>query len=222
MTQVLIVGTSAERSAAMVNLLMGSGHDVIAALGFKKAVRALADHSPDLLISEVRLGAFNGLHLVIRCRITHPAMRTIVLDRTYDSGLEFDAQRHGAVYLVEPVDEVELLAQVSRMRAEITPQRRWPRKQLAGGSLVAHVAHGPARVVDLSYGGLRLELLEKADAASGFDVALPGFGITVRAKPVWTCPAPSGWFWCGAELSEANPEALSVWRRLVDSVHDAA
>jgi DNA-binding response OmpR family regulator len=220
MIQVLIVGTSAERSAAMVNLLMGSGHDVIAALGFKKAVRALADHSPDLLISEIRLGAFNGLHLVIRCRITHPAMRTIVLDRAYDWVLEFDAQRHGAVYLVEPVDEVELLAQVSRMRAEITPQRRWPRKQLAGGSLVAHVAHGPARVVDLSYGGLRLELLEKADVASGFDVALPG-GITVRANPVWTRPAPSGWF-CGAELSEANPQALTDWRKLVDSVHDAA
>jgi DNA-binding response OmpR family regulator len=221
MIQVLIVSTSAERSAAMVNLLTGSGYNVIAASGFKEAVRALVDHSPDLLISEVRLGAFNGLHLAIRCRITHPAMRTIVLDRTHDSGLELDAQRHGAIYLVEPVDEVELLAQVSRMRAEITPQRRWPRKQLAGGSLVAHVAHGPARVVDLSYGGLRLELLEKADVASGFDVALPGFGITVRANPVWTCPAPSGWF-CGAELSEPNPQALSDWRKLVDSVHDAA
>jgi DNA-binding response OmpR family regulator len=222
MIQVLIVGSSAERSAAMVNLLTGSGHDVIPALGFKEAVRALVDHRPDLLISEVRLGAFNGMHLVIRCRITHPAMRTIVLDRAYDSALEVDAQRLGAVYLVEPVDDVELLAHVSQMRAEITPQRRWPRKQLAGGSLVAQVAHSPARVVDLSYGGLRLELLEKADVASGFDVALPGFGITVRAKPVWTRPAPSGWFWCGAELSEANPHALSVWRTVVDSVHGAA
>lgn len=221
MIQILIVGTSAERSAAMANLLVESGHDVISALGFTEAVHALVDRSPDLLISEVRLGAFNGLHLVIRCRTTHPAMRTIILDRTYDSGLEFDAQRYGATYLVEPVDAVELLAQVSRMRAEINPHRRWPRKQLAGDSLVAHVAHGPARVVDLSYGGLRLELLEKADVAAGFDVAIPGFGITLRAKPVWTCPAPSGWF-CGAELSEVNPQALSVWRRLVDSVHDAA
>lgn len=221
MIQVLIVSTSAERSAALVNLLMGVGHDVIAAFGFKEAAQALVDHSPDLLISEVRLGAFNGLHLVIRCRNTHPATRTIVLDGTYDSGLEFEAHRHGAIYLVEPVDEVELLAQVSRMRAEITPQRRWPRKQLAG-SLVAHMAHGPARVVDLSYGGLRLELLETADVESGFDVALPGFGVTVRANPVWTCPAPAGGFWCGAELSEPNPQALSVWRKLVDSVHDAA
>ena len=63
--------------------------------------------------------------------------------------------------------------------------------------------------------------LEKADVAAGFDVAIPGFGITLHAKPVWTCPAPAGWF-CGAELSEVNPQALSVWRRLVDSVHDAA
>lgn len=221
MMQVLIVGTSAERSAATVNLLKSAGHDVIGATSFGEAVAALAAYSPDLLITEVRLDAFNGLQLVIRCHISHPRMRTIVIDRVYDSVLEFDAHRHGALYLVEPVDERELLTRVSRIRAESTPHRRWPRKQLGEGLLVARVAHGPARVVDLSYGGLRLELPEPADVASGFQVPLPGFGRSIHAKPVWTSPAPSGWFWCGARLSEDNLETVSVWRKLVDSVHHA-
>ena len=220
MHQVLIVGMTGERFANTAHLLKGSGYDAIAALGFDEAVRLLTEHSPSLLISQLRLGAFNGLHLVIRGQTTHPAMRAILLDRTHDSVLEQEARAHGAVYLVEPVDEMELLAQVLRLRAEAT-QRRWPRK-LAGDFLVAHVAHRPARLIDLSYGGLRLEVLEPADVASRFEVALPAHGIGVRAKPVWTSAGPAGWFCCGAELTDADPHVLSAWRNLVDSVHDAA
>ena len=135
--QVLIVGMSQERSAARAKLLEDDGWDVLVALGFREAVKILAAQSPDLLISEVRLGEFNGLHLVLRCHIAHPAMRTILLDRIYDSVLEFDAQRHGAAYLVEPVADANLLEQVSRIGVELTPHRRWPRKRLAVGLLVA-------------------------------------------------------------------------------------
>ena len=98
----------------MVNLLRDSGHDVIFAAGFEAAIRALADHLPDLLISQVRLGAFNGLHLVIRSHIDHLTMHAIVLDSVHDSVLELEAQRYGAAYLVEPVAAPELLAEVSR------------------------------------------------------------------------------------------------------------
>ena len=219
MIQALIVSMSARRFAATAHLLGKSGFNVIAAVGFDEAVRLLADRSPALLISELRLGAFNGLHLVIRSQAAHPEMRTILVDRAYDSVLETEVQRHGAVYLVEPVDEVELLEQVSRICTEPI-QRRWPRK-MVGASLVAHVAHRPARVVDLSYGGLRLEVLEPADVASSFEVALPDHGIGIQAKPVWTSAGPTGWFSCGAELTVADPQVMSAWRTLVDSVHAA-
>jgi len=222
MAQILVVAMSAkEPAAATVNLLAGRGHDVIFAAGFEAAVLALADHSPDLLISEVRLAQFNGLHLVIRSYTDHPTMRAILLDRTYDSVIEFDAQRHGATYLVEPVGPADLLVYVSRKLARISPQRRWPRKQPAGG-LVARIAQRPARVVDMSYGGLRLELPQANKVPSRFHVAFPGFEVVVRARPVWTRRTPSGWISCGAELSEANPRTLAMWRQLVDSVQHAA
>ena len=221
MAQILVVARSAEGSAAVADLLRGSDHDVIAAAGFDAAIGVLADHSPDLLISQVHLGAFNGLHLVIRSHVDHPSMRTMILDAVYDAVIERDARREGAAYLVEPTAAAELLAQVARTLAEVSPERRWRRKQPAA-RLVAHVARRPARVVNLSYGGLRLELLRTCKVPSRFDVALPGFGVTVRARPVWTRRTPSGKIWCGVELSEENAGTVAKWRRLVDSVHDAA
>jgi DNA-binding response OmpR family regulator len=221
MAQILLVGMSTEGSVGVANLLRGSGHDVRVAADFSAAIRALAQYLPDLLISQVRLGAFNGLHLVIRSHVDHLTMRTILLDSVHDSVLERDAQRYGAAYLVEPVDAAKLLAEVSRKLAEVSPERRWPRQQPAGG-LLAHVARRSAHVVDLSYGGLRLELPQAGDVPSRFDVALPGLGVAVRVRSVWTHQAPSGWIWCGAELLEANPRTLAKWRRLVDSVRDAA
>ncbi len=214
--KILVVSTSPERSTGLRDILKTADYEVMTALGFEEAVRILDARSPELMISDIRLGGFNGLHLVIRSHSAHRVMRAIVLDRARDPVLQADAERHAALYLVEPAHE-ELLAHVSRIRAEMPPPRRWPRKELPEGLLVAHVAHGTARVVDLSYGGLRLELHDPADVASGIDVRVPGFNHAIQARPVWTGPAPSGSFWCGAQLSETNPHALSTWRRLVDS-----
>lgn len=220
MTQVLLVGMTAERIASTASLLSKSGFEVIAASGFEEAVRLLADHSPAVLISELRLGEFNGLHLVIRSRTTHPAMRAILLDNASDPVLEREAHRYGAVYLNGSLEDADLLDQLSRMRAE-SAQRRWPRKP-AGASLVARVAHRPARVIDLSYGGLRLEVLEPVHVASAFEVALPEHGIGIEVQPVWTSIGPGGRLSCGAQLTQVDPQVLSAWRTFVDSVHGAA
>ena len=221
MAQILIVGGTAARTNVFAERLQEAGYGVDVKHGFREAVAALVAQSPDLLISEVRLGAFNGLQLAIRCQILHPGVRTIMLDRAHDGTLEFEAQRYGALYLVEPIDETALVVQVSKLLAETGPHRRWPRKHLtAEATLVAEVAQNPARIVDVSYGGFRLELVEPA-SETGFDVALSSFGLALRAKPVWTRPGPSGSFWCGAEVSEGNPQAVSAWRQIVDSVHAA-
>ena len=220
MAQIQAVAMNAEHTAAM-SLLSGSAYDVSFAVGFEAAVRRLDRSSPDLLISEVRLGQFNGLHLVIRSQSAHPNMRAILLDRTHDPVIEFDAQRHGALYLAEPLSPAELLGAVSRVLTESNPQRRWPRKQPVEG-LVAHIARRPARVVDLSYGGVRLELPPAGSIPARFHMAIRGFELVVRARPVWTRYTAVGSISCGAEVSEANPETLAQWRDLVDSVQGAA
>src|ERR1700730_7857558 len=98
---------------AVANLLRGAGYVVVTALGFKEATALVAAGSPDLLVSAIRLGGYNGLHLVLRSRVRHPALRAILLDRSHDRVMESEAKRYGAQYLVEPIDGDALLAQVS-------------------------------------------------------------------------------------------------------------
>jgi FixJ family two-component response regulator len=220
MAQILAVAMKAEHSAAM-SLLRGSAYDVAFVVGFEAAVKRLDRTSPDVLISEVRLGQFNGLHLVIRSQTAHPNLRSILTDRVHDPVIEFDAKRHGAIYLAEPITPVQLLETVTRQLADGNPQRRWPRKQPIAG-LVAQIARRSARVVDLSYGGVRLELPPSDTIPARFQMAIPGFPLVVRARPVWTRYTAVGSISCGAELSEANPKTLAMWRDLVDSIQGAA
>jgi len=220
MAQILVVAVRADQSAAMT-LLKGSGHDVVFAPGFEPAIKKLDQIAPDLLITDVRLGGFNGLHLVIRSQSTRPKMRSLLLDRVHDPVIAADAERHGAAYFGGPLTAVTLAEQVSRLLNETGPQRRWPRKQPIKG-LVFHVARRSAHVIDISYGGIRFELPPAESIPAKFRMAIPGFDGVFRAKPVWSHYTPVGSISCGAELLEANPQTVARWRELVDSIHAGA
>ena len=220
MAQILVVAARADNSPAMI-LLKNSGHDVAFAAGFELAIKKLDQIAPDLLITDVRLGGFNGLHLVIRSQSTRPNMRAILLDRVHDPVVAADAERHGAAYIGGPVTAATLSEHVSRLLNEGGPQRRWPRKQPIKG-LVFHVARRSARVIDISYGGIRLELPPAESIPAKFRMAIPGFQGVFRAKPVWSRYTPLGSISCGAELLDANPQTVAQWRQLVDSIHGGA
>ena len=220
MAQVLVVATTTDLIGRIADALTGAGHAVTVERDFRSGAGVLDRQKPALLISEVRLGEFNGLHLMIRARLAHPSMRAILLDRSPDSVLEADAHRHGAVYLVNP-ERAALLEHVSRVLGERSPHRRFPRKAITVGELVLSACRGRVRVLDLSYGGVRVEVSDPSEVESGINLVVPGAGIAVRARPVWMRPGPAGHYWCGAELSEPNPQAVSDWCRLVDSVHAA-
>ena len=78
MAKILVVAASG-KGPALQALLEDAGHEVRLATTFPDAVASLAQDSPDLLATEVQLGAFNGLHVVIRHRDSHPNMRVIVI-----------------------------------------------------------------------------------------------------------------------------------------------
>jgi len=216
MAHILVVAVSAH-GRALIKILEGAGHDLIGAGSAPEAFHILVSRSPDLLISELRLGAFNGLHLVLRHRSSHPAMHAIILDRTYDPVLAGDAHHYGATYLVEPISEAQLLAAVSRKLAEGSLQRRWPRTRPLA-PLVVSAAERPARVLDLSYGGLKLETDEARNFPGPFHVVVPGLSLAIEARPVWNQPAPSGSWWCGAEVRAPSSQTEEAWRQFVDSL----
>ena len=64
-------------------------------------------------------------------------------------------------------------------------QRRWPRKRVVGGFRVT-IKGRPAAVVDVSYGGLRLELPDGETLPESFDVEVAGIGLHLEVEPVWS------------------------------------
>jgi DNA-binding response OmpR family regulator len=203
-------------------LLSDAGYLTVAVRTFEDATRQLAVDCPDLLMATVRLGAFNGLHLVLRCRGDYPYLPMIVTGEEEDPLLAGEVTRYGARFVSKSLEPERFLRLVSELLSGRSPQgphgeRRWPRKP---AELPATVSQTPARVVDLSYGGLRLELAESpADAQEPMDVAFPTLGLSIKAVPRWTKPVEAqGSWWCGAEVAPGDSEACQAWRGVVDSL----
>jgi DNA-binding NtrC family response regulator len=70
--------------------------DVVASSSFQQARVVLRERPPDLLVTNLRLAAYNGLHLVL---IATAGTRSVVYSTAdFDRILALEAQRHGAFY----------------------------------------------------------------------------------------------------------------------------
>ena len=83
--------------------------------GFAAAKVALMTNPPDLLITPLRLGAFNGLHLVLRGKTSRPDMAAVVLSEASDGALRREAEALGATFIVLPVAPQQLQAAIMRV-----------------------------------------------------------------------------------------------------------
>ena len=72
MSQILVVNSDGIRLTHVLNALNAAGYRARGASTFEEATRALADRAPDLVIADERLGAYNGLHVILRARADHP------------------------------------------------------------------------------------------------------------------------------------------------------
>lgn len=100
----LIVGPEGSDRTLLVEALSGLGIVTQAVAEFPAARELLATRQPDLLITDVRLGAYNGLHLVLHGKIMRPTMKAIVLTRAEDPVLRQEAALLDAVLLVKDGD----------------------------------------------------------------------------------------------------------------------
>jgi len=188
---------------------------------FAAAKEALAAR-PDLLITELKLGAYNGLHLAIRAGVQ--GIPTLVVGNP-DAVLEAEARRQHATYLTSPVTTDHVLAVVGELLAAAQHVRRSPRKQVP--LIDAFANDVPARVLDVSYEGLRLEAPEAGSEhlPAYFKLRLPLFNFSCDVQRVWVSPmsaeqgerAQSG-VSCGAELAMGDADTALTWRTLVDSM----
>ena len=215
-SKVLIVDDDRTTREGLAELLEESGYQASAVGTFEEATRGLRTSPPDLLIADVRLGPFNGLQLVISSPKPIPA---IIITGFADPVLESDARRRGADYVLKPVTPsrlLDLVAQkLSDSKAGFGIPRRWERKAVGGG-LNASVEDEPARIVEISYGGVRFEIDRKNEGAvpASFSLKLPSAQLSVQARLVWKNLIGDQTWLCGAVLSAETPE----WYGLVDAI----
>jgi two-component system, response regulator RegA len=107
--KILIVDDDPSLLEALERSFEEAGEDVVAHSTFEQARKALQTTQFDALITDVRLGAFNGLQLAVIGRDTYPNIRLIVFSGFDDPVLRTEAEHVGATYIVKPVTGTKLL-----------------------------------------------------------------------------------------------------------------
>ena len=116
--RILIVHDDRKVAASLAAQLEAAGYTSALATTFEDGKAYMATGPLDLLIANVHLAAYNGLHLIIRGRLDHPPMAAILTSDRPDPRLEAEAARHGAAYLPRPEEGGYLIGLVSRVLTE--------------------------------------------------------------------------------------------------------
>jgi DNA-binding NtrC family response regulator len=95
----LIVDQDAEFVSKLRGLVETAGYDVIADTEFRVGRRRLySGEPPAALIANVRLGEFNGIHLVYLAKKLDENIRALIYGEPHDAVLAREAQRAHAFY----------------------------------------------------------------------------------------------------------------------------
>jgi DNA-binding NtrC family response regulator len=113
----VVVDDDASVLRLLRDLLTTAGFEVEPFNDFQAAKERLRLGGVDVLVTDVRLGAFNGLQLVVRAKTTSPNVLAVVLTGYDDQVLHQDAVGVGAHFLLKPI-RVDQLLQVLE-----TPER---------------------------------------------------------------------------------------------------
>jgi DNA-binding NtrC family response regulator len=221
----LLVDAEEEELLRSQRILEELGFLVFATRSFTDAQSFLLSASPDIVVADVRLGEYNGLHLAAYSAFHRPSTRFVITHHLYDPVLAADAARLQAIYVVKTENRDALRETASQLADELKKApaavRRWQRKAAPAGT-VAAVATSSASVVDVSYGGVRLELHGEhgSELPRRIDVTFPDLGFSLSGQRVWTGPEnASGRRICGVAFDESDTGTLGRWREYVDSVN---
>ena len=111
--RVLIVDDEPALLDALRIALEHAGHDVVACRTFEDARAQLMSDGFDVIVTDVRLGAFNGIQLAVIARAKSPTMRIIVFSGFDDPVLRDEAASLGGTYLLKPISGELLLQEIA-------------------------------------------------------------------------------------------------------------
>jgi DNA-binding response OmpR family regulator len=214
-SDILVVSADPSVLSSRVTALRRAGLAARAAASFPDARRALEEGPPpEVLVTDVRLGPYNGLHLVAVARVELPRTVAIVVGGQ-DHVLEVEAAGLGARYLLTPVTPNDIELTISELLAVPRPKRRWPRKRLAS-EVPALISGLPGRLLDVSYGGVCLEVFGTAPTDDEVRVVIPELGIDLPGQRIWAHRAdPLQPVACGVAF---GPHENPRWQSYVDQI----
>jgi DNA-binding response OmpR family regulator len=96
-----------------VGVAAALGFHVTVADNFHEALERMRV-PPTLLMADIRLGEFNGLHLVLRGKAARRDLAAIVTSAVADSVLQSEAEQLGATFVQKPTSTEELRAAICR------------------------------------------------------------------------------------------------------------
>jgi len=109
----LVVEPSVAERHFVVSSLSELGFRVTVSDNFRDAKAHLVA-APTLLVTELRLGEYNGLHLVFRAKSLRSDMAAIIRTQIADPLLQLEAERMGATFVPKTTTAVEFRAAVCR------------------------------------------------------------------------------------------------------------
>jgi DNA-binding NtrC family response regulator len=138
---VLLVEPDDDIASRLITSLLGI-HDVRRCGTFNDAREQLQRQLPDLLVSNLRLSEYNGLHLVYLATIAPAHTRAVVYTIYLEPVLAKDVQRAGAFY--DTVDCLEVSLRTYLGTALPPTDRRDPqRREVRGGGAGRRVTDSP-------------------------------------------------------------------------------
>jgi DNA-binding response OmpR family regulator len=200
-------------------ILASAGYRVIPVATLRAAIKAFREEKPDAGVADIRLGAYNGMHLLA---VNTTGIPIIVMTGFVDPVLERDVRQLGGTYLLKPFAPSALLSLLERLlppsdgsTPKSPPKRRWTRRPVQSG-MVAELGGARATVRDVSFGGVALDVDRR------YDVEVPAVShLTVPGAPpiglhlVWKRETPAGQWLYGGAVTERD---RVHWEEFIETV----
>lgn len=110
---ILVVDDQEDVLNTLVRFLTVAGYQPIGLLDFREAKDYVDQTPPDVLITDVRLGGYNGLQLAIHLRAARANAGIVVLSAWDDPILRQEASAVGAIYELKPLTKEQLVKAVT-------------------------------------------------------------------------------------------------------------
>jgi len=218
LSHILVVDDDPGRRHEIVGVLKQRDYTVDSSQSVEEAYVRITEQPISLVVAGIRVGSMNGLQFIVGCRGRRPDIAGVVVAGQPEDVSEMDAWRHGVTVTFRTLKPEHFLIVIAEKLASVRRRQRWPRKKVTS-YVPMHVERVPARLLDVSYGGLRFQLEgESYGLRSPIRIEIPVSKLSVDAELVWSARALDGaTCLCGVMLTEER-NADHAWRAFVDRV----